>query len=130
MALFKKKLPQRPSINDEQAFIEWMMKYDDQFNLMREYIGKKYANVIKLSVQEILHDLNTHNNGQALLNHLCVISDNFQNIMPLIEKRGGVLNSPPEMQSAFIALTTKMTILPYFVKYKYGLSLPFEFEGD
>jgi hypothetical protein len=33
------------------------------------------------------------------------------------------------MQSAFIALTTKMTILPYFVKYKYGLSLPFEFEG-
>jgi len=127
MGLFK-KVPPRPSIDDAQEFIEWMMKYDDQFELMREFFGKNMANIIKSTVQEIRRDLNTHNNGQALLDHLCVIGEHFQNIMPLIEKRGGVLNSPPDMQSAFIVLTTKITILPYFVKYKYGLSLPIDIE--
>ena len=126
MGLFK-KIPPRPSINYEQKFIEWMLRYDEQFSLIRKYFRKKkWANVTKATIQEIMGDLNTHNNGQALMDHLCVIGEHFQNIMPLIEKRGGVLNSPPEMQAAFIALTTKMTILPYFVKYKYGLSLPID----
>ena len=127
MGLFK-KVPPRPSIDDVQEFIEWMIRYDDQFKLFRKMVGKNLDGIIRAASQAITMELNEHRSGETLLDRLTIISEHFQTIMPLIEKRGGVLNSPLEMQAAFYDCVTKMTIIPYFIKYKYGLSLPFDIE--
>ena len=127
MGLFK-KVPQRPSIDDEQAFIEWMIRYDDQFKLFRKMVGKNLDGIIRAASQAIILEINKHRAGEALLNRLVTISEHYQTIMSLIDKRGGVLNSPLEMQAVFYDCVTKMTIIPYFIKYKYGLSLPFDIE--
>jgi len=127
MGLFRKR-PSRPSMNDEAEFVAWMIKYDDQFKLFREMTGPNLEGIIRAASQAIVQELAQHNTGEALLNRLTIVGENYQTIMPLIEKRGGVLNSPLEMQAAFYDCVTKMSIIPYFIKYRYGLSLPFNIE--
>ena len=127
MGLFRKK-PDMPSMNDEPAFVAWMLKYDGQFKLFRKMTGSNLEGIIRAASQAIIQELAENNTGEALLDRLTIVGEHYQTIMPLIEKRGGVLNSPLEMQAAFYDCVTKMTIIPYFIKYRYGLSLPFDIE--
>lgn len=127
MGIFKKATP-KPFVNDEKAFIEWMIRYDDQFKLFRKMVGNNLEGIIRAASQSISQEIDKYPSGEALLDRLTIIGKNYDTIMPMIEKRGGVLNSPLEMQAVFYDCVTAMTIIPYFIKYKYGLSLPFDIE--
>jgi hypothetical protein len=127
MGLFR-KTPPRPSMDDEPAFVAWMIKYDNQFKLFREMTGSNLDGIVSAASQAIVQELTRYASGEALLERLTVVGQHYDTIMPLIEKRGGVLNSPLEMQAAFYDCVTKLALIPYFIKYRYGLSLPFEIE--
>jgi len=126
--IFKKiwTKPKRPPIDDEEEFIIWILKYYDapDLELLRKAFRFKLDYFIKMLAEDILKNINEHQNGFALMDFLAEVHEQYVTFVSLIDARGGFYQAPTEIQSAYLQLTAKMVTLPYFLKYKYNLDIP------
>jgi len=118
--------PKRPSIEDEEEFIIWILKYYDapDLRLLRKAFRFKLNYFIKMLAEDIIKNLNEHKDGYDLLDFLAEVQEHYVKIISFIDKRGCFYESPHELQSAYLQLTAKMVILPYLIKYKYNIDIP------
>ena len=113
--------------NNEKEFIKWMLRYDDELEYYRnafkqEHLDTVFENTATLIIEK---DLNRYKTGYELFDRLSQTDNVLQNELgPIIQKRGGIEYCPKEIKNAFLDVTAKLIILPYFIKYKYGLDLP------
>lgn len=120
-----KSIPPRPSIDDEREFIEWILKYDNELKIYRKAYDKKHLDIVIQGDTDVILEkiLKPCNNGEELFNKLADIGKSHENILGMIEKRGGLPNCPPEIVNAYFGHIARLRILPYFIKYKYEMSL-------
>ena len=69
--------------------------------------------------KDIMHVLNTCQSKEALLDELVDIIEVWDTILPIIDKRGDIMQCPDEIKVHYINCITNLIILPYFMKYKY-----------
>jgi hypothetical protein len=119
-------IPIRPPISKEEAFVEWMLRYDEDTELFRQMISDgNLDHVVMSTTKEIIREVNENPSGEMLMDKLGTIGEYYQeSLKPIIEKRRGIEFCPEEIQIVFLAFITKMLLLPYFVKYKYNEPVP------
>lgn len=118
-------IPIRPPISKEEAFVEWMLRYDEDTLLFRQMISdENLDHVVTSTTKLIIREVNDNPSGEMLMDRLGTIREFCQtSLKPIIERRG-IEFCPEEIQIVFLACLTKMSILPYFVKYKYNVPVP------
>lgn len=112
------KKPALPSIDNETAVVEWFLKYDDKVKLTID--DPVLFNRIK---NEILTDLQKHNDGPSLKEFISVVSKFYwDNILPKMaedQKNNRAISN--EIILIEILLSAKMRILGYLLLKKYGI---------
>ena len=124
------KTPPMPSINNKQDFVVWMLRYHEELTYLRKMFSPKGLNILLDGVaKDIMHELNTCQSKKVLMDKLAVIGEVYDTMQPIIQKRGNIMLCPEEIKIHYINCTTKLTILPYFLKYKYNDNLLFDRMG-
>lgn len=123
----KNSSPEKPTIQNEEEYIEWVFRHGEQWkNFKNIIIGLGYNHdemIIKL-VASIKDEIDKYQNGYELLNLLAVYGEHQGKFLDIIEKRGGIGSTPEELVDCFIVQCAFMTILPHFIYYKYDLKIP------
>ncbi len=124
---FSTRKTEKPPISNQKEFIVWLLKNLDapDMKMIRKLFPQKELDgAINSMADSIVENLIEHEGGENLLNFLVKIDESYREFRKLIERRGGFLRSPQEIQIAFFQILSKMVTLPYFIKYKYGVNLP------
>ncbi|OPY74539.1 MAG: hypothetical protein A4E65_03814 [Syntrophorhabdus sp. PtaU1.Bin153] len=119
------RIPPRPSLNNERHFVEWVLRYDEHFAFIRQmFAHKNLERLIEYAVNEVSKELSANRNGRLLKQRFDTMCDLFAQMDDILEQHGGILSSPEEIQAAYSVLTANMSVFPYFISYRYALSLP------
>ena len=135
MGLFSKtpsktSVTPRPSIDETSQFIEWMLRYHESMEYLRTmFVPQALETMVPAITKDMMKTLETCSSAAELMDKLSLFGEAYEKIQPIIKKRGGFSKCPQEIQSYFIDITAKMSILPYFLKYKYGDSVYFDHVG-
>ena len=124
---FSKKKIGKPPISDEKEFVVWVLKNLDapDMKMVRKLFPRRNLDgAINSMANSIMENLRDHEGGENLMDFLVTVHEGYKEFRGLIEKRGGFWKSPEEVQIAFFQILSKMVTLPYFIKYKYRVSLP------
>lgn len=127
----KTVVPPLPSIDETAQFIEWMLRYHEGMEYLRKMLPAKAFEVLVPAItKDMMKTLETCNSAHKLMERLSLAGELYQKMQPIIEKRNGDISKcSQEIQTYFIDITSKMTLIPYFLKYKYGDSVYFDHVG-
>jgi hypothetical protein len=80
--------------------------------------------------KDMMRFLETYNSAEKLMDRLIIAGELNQKLQPILAKRDGDISQcPQEIQTSFIDITSKLSLLPYFLKYKYGVDFFFDNAG-
>lgn len=129
---FKKGKPPAPSVQDEDRFIEWLIRYSDELSDLRKPYRKNIDKFVDLSLKSINQELKEHDlhSGEALLSRAGKIAVFYQeNFAEKVDAYGGILNCPAQFQAGAVMMVIKISIMLYLAKHKYGAPIPEELLG-
>jgi hypothetical protein len=136
MGFFSRKtketqVPPCPSIDETARFIEWMIRYHEEMEYLRRMLAPKvFEALVPGMTKDMMCFLEKHNSAEKLMDRLSLASELYEKLQPILKQRNNDLNQcSQDIQVSFIDITTKMNLIPYFLKYKYGNDLYFDSVG-
>lgn len=136
MGFFSRKpsetqVPPRPSIDETAKFIEWMIRYHEEMEYLRRMLAPKvFEALVPGMTQDMMCFLEKHNSAEKLMDKLSLAGELYEKLQPILKQRNNDLNQcSQDIQVSFIDITTKMNLIPYFLKYKYGTDSYFDSVG-
>ncbi|MCX5806976.1 MAG: hypothetical protein NT010_13100 [Proteobacteria bacterium] len=125
------QVPPRPSIDETAKFIEWMIRYhEDMEYLRRMLVPKVFEGFVPGMTKDMVRFLEKHNSAEKLIDKLGDARELYEKLQPILKQRNNDLNQcSQEIQVYFIDITTKMALIPYFLKYNYGSDFYFDSVG-
>ncbi len=127
MGFFSRKpketqVPQRPSIDETAKFIEWMIRYHEEMEYLRRMLAPKvFEALVPGMTKDMVCFLEKHDSAEKLMDKLSIAGELYEKLQPILKKRNNDLNQcSQDIQVSFIDITTKINLIPYFLKYKYG----------
>ena len=127
----KTTVPPRPSIDETAKFIEWMIRYHEEMGYLRSmFAPKMFETLVPGMTKDMMCFLEKHNSAEKLIDRLSLARELYEKLQPILKKRNNDLNQCPQgIQVSFIDITTKIKLIPYFLKYKYGSDFYFDGVG-
>jgi hypothetical protein len=127
----KTNVPPRPPIDEAAQFIEWMLRYHEAMEYLRKMLAPKAFEALVPAITKVMmRFLETYNSAEKLMDRLIIAGELNQKLQPILAKRDGDISQcPQEIQTSFIDITSKLSLLPYFLKYKYGVDFFFDNAG-
>lgn len=136
MGFFSRKpketqVPPRPSIDETAKFIEWMIRYHEEMEYLRRMLAPKvFEALVPGMTKDMMCFLEKHNSAEKLMDKLSIAGELYKKLQPILKQRNNDLNQcSQDIQVSFIDITTKMCLIPYFLKYKYGGDFYFDSVG-
>ncbi len=129
---FKKEKPPVPPLDDEDRFIEWLLRYSDDLASLRKPYKNNIDKFVELNLKSVKQELLEHklNSAEALMDRGGEIAQFYEeNFRDLVELRGGILNCPAQFQAGAIMMLVKISIMLYLAKHKYGAPIPEDLLG-
>ena len=118
-----KKRPSPPPAEQEEQFVEWLLRYGKEFEVFRKIYRKNLEPYLRLNKNSVLEELGNFPDKESLRDRLGEISLFYmQNFMPIIEKEGGIRAlgfRDTKAQASIAMLQIKLQIFHYILKYKY-----------
>jgi hypothetical protein len=136
MGFFSRKpketqVPPRPSIDETAKFIEWMIRYHEEMEYLRRMLAPKVFEALVPGItKDMVFFLEKHNSAEKLIDKLSTARELYEELKPILKTKNNDLNQcSQDIQVYFIDITTKMNLIPYFLKYKYGSDFVFDSLG-
>lgn len=125
------QVPPRPSIDETAKFIEWMIRYHEEMEYLRRMLAPKvFEALVPSMTKDMMCFLEKHNSSEKLMDKLSIAGELYEKLQPILKQRNNNLNQcSQDIQVSFIDITTKMNLIPYFLKYKYGSDFYFDSVG-
>ena len=121
--------PSPPSAEDEQQFVEWLLRYGKDFEIYRVIYRSGIEKYVRINLDAVMKELNDHSNIQSLRDRLGKMSTFYvEEFMPIVEAQGGIRKIEPRLQADIAMLQIKLQIIQYILKYKYSDKLTAEQE--
>ena len=108
---FKKGKPPAPSVQDEDRFIEWLIRYSDELSDLRRPYKKNIDKFVDLNLKSIKKELQEHDlqSDEALLSRAGKIAIFYQeNFGDKVDAYGGILNCPAQFQAGAVMMLIKI----------------------
>lgn len=115
-----KKRPSPPPAEQEEQFIEWLLRYGNDFEIYRKIYKSNIDKYVSLNIAAVMKELREHNDKNRLNDRLGKMSSFYvENFTPALEESGGLLFLNTMNQAAVAGVEIKITIFHYLLKYKY-----------
>jgi hypothetical protein len=112
--------PRAPSPENERGLIEWLIRYGRDFELVRKIYRSNLDPVTSILADAAQKELRDHNSYGSLLARSKKIRDLFLELYPSINNNIlNILYLDPTNQAYYVEVYMKMTVLDYFLLYKY-----------
>jgi hypothetical protein len=116
-----KKRPSPPPVRQEREFIEWLLRYGEEFELFRQIYSRNLEGYVRNLTDAVMKELRDHPSRDELSERKGAMAVFYlKTFMPLVEKRGGLHLMEPQSQAAAATLQVKMLMMAYILKYKYS----------
>ena len=117
--------PSPPSPDSERALIEWLLRYGRDFELVRTMYGSNLDEAVALFANAAEKELREHNSHDALRDRNARIHQLFsEEFFPALNKDiQNIVHLDPTKQGMYMQILVKMTMLDYFLLYKYKNTL-------
>ena len=120
----KKKRPKPPPATHEEDFVDWLLRYGEEFEIYRKIYSaniEKFVSINKAAVMKELHGYPTHESLNQRYSDGCILYT--EGFMSAVEKSGGVRAlglQDPQQQANVVMFQIKLLIFHYILKYKYN----------
>ena len=116
----RKKRPSPPPLEQEQQFVEWLLRHGKDFEVFRKIYKSDIGKYVRINKQSVLQELTKYPNKETLSDRLGYLSTFYvREFLPLVEKRGGIFFLDPQAQAHVAMLQIKVQVFHYVLKYKY-----------
>jgi hypothetical protein len=129
---FEKKKPPAPSVDDEDRFIEWLLRYSEDLAVLRKPYKNNLDKFVEVNLKSVKKELQDHklDSARSLIDRGGEIAQFYdENFREAVDSNGGILNCPTKFQAAAVMLIIKISIMLYLAKHKYGAPIPEELLG-
>ena len=107
-------------MDQEPEFIEWLLRYGEEFGVYRKVYKRGIENYVRINKQSVLEELAKCPNKEALRDRLGHLSTFYlREFMPGVEERGGIFFLEPQAQAHVAMLQIKLQAFNYILKYRY-----------
>lgn len=118
-----KKHPSPPPAEQEEQFVEWLLRYGKEFEVFRKIYRENLEPYFRLNKKSVLEELGNFPDKESLSDRLGELSLLYvQDIMPILEKEGGLRAlgfRDTKAQASIAMFQIKVQIFHYILKYKY-----------
>lgn len=116
----RRKRPNPPPVEQEEEFVEWLLRHGKEFGVYRKIYGRDIGKYVRINKQSVLEELAKCPNKESLSDRLGHLSTFYvREFMTAVEERGGILFLDPQSQAHVAMLQIKMQAFSYILKYKY-----------
>ncbi|MCP4486233.1 MAG: hypothetical protein GY820_02775 [Gammaproteobacteria bacterium] len=120
MMFFKKNVPEAPPITNEQQYISWFIEHSEKVAHIRKLYKKNLDKFVVTCTKGATKVLDEYPTGDALFERIGDLSVACETQMkPLVEKRGGLVFCPPELQGAVVSVLMNIFVGIEFLEKKY-----------
>ena len=115
-----RRRPKPPRIDQQQQFVEWLLRYGKEFRVYRQIYKRNIEKYVDINKQSVFEELENHPDRQSLSDRLDYLSIFYaKEFMPIVEKSGGLQFLDPNAQAHVAMLQIKIQVLFYISRYKY-----------
>lgn len=121
---------QRPSVEELNGFVEWLLRYGEDFAVFRQTLRGSVNNFVDTYTRRISQDLEDCADEARLtdrINQTC--GEYTEQFKSLVDTAGGIQNLPSHIYDKVFPMLVEMRLLMYVRDHKYHADLTPEMQA-
>jgi hypothetical protein len=115
---------QRPPVEQLGGFVEWLLRYGEDFDAYRKVVRGSMNSFISTCTQQVVKELETCADEASLTARIHEDCADFAaNYQAKMETAGGLRNLPSHLSDKALPLLVRLRVMMYVRQYRYSLAL-------
>ncbi|MCI0565019.1 MAG: hypothetical protein MN733_41670 [Nitrososphaera sp.] len=119
----KRKRPAAPPPDQDEAFVEWLLRYGQEFDTFRKIYAANIEKYVDINKRAVLKELQDHPDHESLSQRYSAGCSLYaEGFMAAVNDSGGIRAlgfQDPQLQANIAMFQIKLLIFHYVLKYKY-----------